>query len=365
MKKQYGNAVAILEKSGESGLQSEYNLFLLALAFVYSNDFGRAGNTLNRIERINPYYVPYVQLKSFLSMKSALSREGAIGIYIEALEVVEDDRLLKKILREVENSEDFPLYQKTARLRDFVVIPKPSRNKKSGSKATFPIAKPLRFGLLALILSSFSVGIYLNRGEFLKLDHNGKEINSELGNDEVDRISLGNTDYGILNRVNRNKTAEFYYSKAAVVADFERSKKLIKGKKYNEALLILNRINNSNVNYIAREKVEFLIKFVINIDERKYGKSDFKKVKASPHLYRGVSMKAAGKTANVINSKRGTSFTLMVDYSDDKFSEIVNVYTSKGITLNNGEEVEVSGIFIPVKNRFSKSYISSDIIKKK
>ncbi len=359
-KKQYGNAVAILEKSGESGLQSEYNLFLMSLALVYNSEFQRAGATLARIERLDPCYIPYVQLKSFLSLKSAATREQAIGIYIEALETVTSDRLLKKILREIENTSDFPSFQKNARLQSFVAIPKPSE--KSTASVSINPRKRLKAGwvILALFTAAVSSVLFLNREKILKYAGMGSSVETVKIKSDIDSLTLGNADYGLLNRINREKTPEFYHSRTDVISDFNRARSLIKDRKYNEALVILNRINNSNVNYIAREKVEFLIKFVIDADERKYAPADFARIKASPHLYRGVSIQAKGRTANVQIGRKGTSFTLMADYSNDRFSEVVGVFSKNRIELKNGEMVNVRGIFIPVKNQFGKSYISAE-----
>ncbi len=364
-RKQYGTAIAILEKLGGAGLESEYTLFLLSLALVYNNDFSRAVSLLRRIERINHKYIPYIQLKSFLGLKSALTKDAAISTYVEAIELAESDRLLKKILRDIENTPDFLVFQKNSKIRDFVVIPKP---KSPGRKSRGALNIKGIGGFLLLV---FIVGVvYLNRSFVAELFSPGGEgeknmlIGSESGSPskreslgEIDSVVLGSTDYGLLNRVNRKKTREFYHSRTELLSDFRNAKQLIKKKRENQALIILNKINNSNINYVAKEKVEFLIKFIIDSDERKYMEYNLSDIKKSPHLYRGVALSVNGKTANVLEKRGGLTFSLLANYSENRFTELVNVFSNDKPKIENGERVGVKGIFIPMKNSFSSSYV--------
>ncbi len=352
-KKQYGNAIAILEKSGKEGLENQYSLFLLALALVYNNNFPKAVSVLGRIERINPNYLPYIQLKSFLGLKSALSREAAIGTYIEAIESASSDRLLKRVLREIENTGDFILYQKKSKIKDFVVIPKPKVKKYS---------KYQNLKVAGVFLALVFVGgaFYLNRNILIKqLDFFGNRnaVTTSVSSSEIDSIVLGSTDYGLLNRINRKKTLEFYHSREEVLSDFRHAKKLIKGGKENKALIILNRINNSNINYVAKEKVEFLIKFIMDSHDRKYGEYNLSDIKKSPHLYRGIALLVRGRTANVSEKRGGLTFSLLVNYSKNSFSEVINIFAGDKPDIKNGETVEAKGIFMPMKNNFSSSYL--------
>lgn len=137
-KKNYINAVIILDKLKDTGREDQYTLFLLAVSLLYSNSFTVANSVMEKIQRISPSYTPFIQLKTFLALKSSSSREEAISAYISALERNSSDRLLRKGLHAVESTSDFYRYQKEAKISDLVYIPKP------GKKETPPVHIRLR-----------------------------------------------------------------------------------------------------------------------------------------------------------------------------------------------------------------------------
>ncbi len=53
-KKNFENAVIILEKGYSSGETNPYSMFLLAVSLIYSNNFSRAGIILEHIQRVEP-----------------------------------------------------------------------------------------------------------------------------------------------------------------------------------------------------------------------------------------------------------------------------------------------------------------------
>jgi hypothetical protein len=143
-------------------------------------------------------------------------------------------------------------------------------------------------------------------------------------------------------------TPEHYVSTAKLEEDFNKSKKLIKTGKYNEALLLLNRINASNVNYDVKEKTNFLIKFVTGIEDRVFDNIPYERLKKKSHLYRGAAIIWKGRIANFKKRERGAIFTLLVDYkNNDQFKGTAEIYSElKENKLKNGDMVEVRGIFI-------------------
>jgi hypothetical protein len=118
-------------------------MFLLAVSLIYSNNFSRAGNILEHIQRVEPLYEPFIQLKSFLSLKSAVSREEAMHVYVAALEKLPADFVLRKALRILEDSKDFSTFQKKVKLDELVEIPAPGKKFYSG-KINNPIKRKER-----------------------------------------------------------------------------------------------------------------------------------------------------------------------------------------------------------------------------
>jgi len=371
-KKNFENAVIILEKSYSSGDITPYSMFLLAVSHIYSNNFSRAGIILEHIQRIEPLYEPFIQLKSFLSLKSAVSREEAIHVYVSALERLPADSLLRKTLRILEDSKDFSSFQKNAKLHELVEIPAPGnkfykrkvnitfkRKSKSYRKFTIPVIILVLSGSISLIIFYFS-SLYIIR------DSNQEEsaIKSSAISGKVDMIDIGGAGYGIIDRINSTKTPEFYSSGDLVISDFNEARRLLKQGKYNKGVIILNRILNSNASFMVKEKCEFLIKYVMDSDERTYDMIDITALNSKSYLYRGSSVVLKGKVANMKEVKGGKSFTLMVGYDGSNFNGLTLVYDPGNANIENGEMVEVKGLFITGMGKGNVPYISGEKILK-
>ena len=373
-KKNYENAVIILEKGYSSGDTTPYSMFLLAVSLIYSNNFSRAGIILEHIQRVEPLYEPFVQLKSFLSLKSAVSREEAMHIYVAALEKLPADALLRKALRILEDSKDFSTFQKNVKLHELVEIPSPGKKYytgriiKSGKnqikarrKYTIPGIILVSFLIVCAIFFAVSPLYYSSLVKSFKNDKNTRK--SDISG-KVDMVDLGGAGYGIVDRINSTKTPEFYASGDVVISDFNESRRLLKAGEFNKGVLILNRILNSNASFMVKEKCEFLIKYVMDSDERTYEEIDITKLNKKPYLYRGSSVILRGKVANMKQVKGGKSFTLMVGYDGSNFDGITLVFDPDKTPLENSEIVEVRGLFITGMGKGNIPYISGEEIVK-
>ncbi|HPF05384.1 MAG TPA: hypothetical protein PK293_05050, partial [Spirochaetota bacterium] len=149
-----------------------------------------------------------------------------------------------------------------------------------------------------------------------------------------------------------------------VISDFNESRRLLKAGEFNKGVLILNRILNSNASFMVKEKCEFLIKYVMDSDERTYEEIDIAKLNKKPYLYRGSSVILRGKVANMKQVKGGKSFTLMVGYDGSNFDGITLVFDPDKTPLENSEIVEVRGLFITGMGKGNIPYISGEEIVK-
>ncbi|HOP61932.1 MAG TPA: CDC27 family protein [Spirochaetota bacterium] len=372
-KKKYENAAIILEKAHSSGTSDPYAMFLLAVSLIYSNNFSRAGEILEHLQRVDPHYEHFIQLKSFLSLKSAVSREEAIHIYVSALEKIPADRMLRKALRILEDSGDFSRYQRNVKLDELVTIPQPGKrqkkqhsvlSKKSGikkqKKFTIPGIVLIAVGLICVILFALSP-IYYSSLVKKYSDGSVEDETSDISG-KVDMVDLGGAGYGIVNRINSEKTPEFYASGDVVIKDFNEARRLLKKGEFNRGVIILNRIINSNSSYMVKEKCEFLIKYVMDSDERVHQEIDIVKLNNKPYLYRGSSVKLTGKVANVKKVKGGKSFTLIVGYDGSNLKGITLVFDPNAEPVKNGDIVEVCGLYITGIGKDNVPYISSDEI---
>ncbi len=374
-KKNYENAVIILEKGYSSGDTSPYSLFLLAVSLIYSNNFSRAGIILDHIQRVDPLYEPFVQLKSFISLKSAVSREEAMHIYVAALEKLPADALLRKALRILEDSKDFSTLQKNIKLHELVHIPAPGKkfypvkifSSEKGRirhrrKYILPVIILVSACILCVILFALSPLNYSSLVSSFKQDRHNSNKSDIAG--KVDMVDIGGAGYGIVDRINSTKTPEFYASGDVVISEFNEARKLLKSGEFNKGVMILNRIINSNASFMVKEKCEFLIKYVMDSDERTYEEIDIAKLNNKPYLYRGSSVVISGKAANMKQVKGGKSFTLMVGYDGRNFNGITLVFDSENTPIENGEMVEVKGLFITGMGKGNVPYISGEKIVK-
>lgn len=374
-KKNYENAVIILEKGYSSGETNPYAMFLLAVSLIYSNNFSRAGTILEHMQRIDPLYEPFVQLKSFLSLKSALSREEAMHIYVAALEKIPGDKMLRKALRILEDSREFSVFQKNVKLHELVEITIPGKGRrgrrisvsknlkiKSRRKFTVPGIIFISIGLIAVIFFALSPLYYSSLVKRLSHEKN-ENIRSDIAG-KVDMVDLGGAGYGIVDRINSERTPEFYTSGDLVISDFNEARRLLKQGEFNKGVTILNRIINSNASFMVKEKCEFLIKYVMDSDERTYEELDVARLNEKPYLYRGSSVKLTGRVVNVKQIKGGKSFTLMVGFDGSNFKGITLVFDPKNTQIANGDMVEVHGLFITGMGKGNVPYISGEEILK-
>ena len=303
-KKNYTKALIILERAGNSGYEDHYGLFLQALCLLYSNNFPAANSVMEKIQRINSFYTPFIQLKSFLSLKSSTSREEALQGYISALEKNSSDRLLRKGMKVVEDTPDFYRYQKEAKISDLVYIPKPGDKERdsnySGLKERIGAIYVRKSGrkpvmtmvaIMAVILTMVLTLVYLTWGrKYFFQDKNRVRLDSDSIK-KIEMVDISGSNYGLINRISREKTHEFYASGEALTADFTEARMLMKKGHFNKALLILNRIANSNASYPVKEKSDFLVRFIMDSPERIYEETELKKINDKPWIYRGWALK--------------------------------------------------------------------------
>jgi hypothetical protein len=127
--------------------------------------------------------------------------------------------------------------------------------------------------------------------------------------------------------MNRARTRVFYSSTENLLSDFNGARHLIKKGEYNRAVIILNRISESNASLAVREKAGFLISFIMNIDERDYEYLPFSELNRNAWLYRGYAIRWKGRVTNLNIRQNSQSFTMLVDYRDnDVFSGTASVF---------------------------------------
>lgn len=382
----YQESVLILEKIVSSNIQDPYPYFLLVIAYLYTDNFEKAERELARVRMMAPHYPPMIQLQVFLELKSSRSQDDILRTYLDMLELYPDDLFLQKGRKMLSYTESFAELQKVLKLADLVDIPKPppellklakrikkiskienQRMRASSSsksidmpgrdpKKKIPRQKKQHDFLLvkrlfkAVLISIpgiiLIVVIYLNYPLLLKYIEQKKML-PEIDFSKVENINIRGSDYDIIKTINKNKTDEFYYSSKTMSDDFYSAKDLIKKGEFNRALQILNRIYHSNASFMVKEKVNFLIEFIRDVDERDYEHLSIAEVNEKPYLYRGYAVEWKGKVANLKEREESTTFTLLIDYRDrEVFSGIAEVFIPSALDIENGSIVMVRGLLL-------------------
>ena len=375
-KKQYVNTAVILEQTVRSSPDDPYPYFLLAVTKLYSADFSGANSVMQKLERVNPSYIPFLQLNAFLGLKSARNREEAISVYLNAIEKAPSDKVLLRGLRQCEDLNNFPEFQKNSRISDLVVIKAPGRisvpvisfdhtgksrgKRRNGKGLTAAVS-------IVVIASAIAAGVYLG-SMYVPSGFIGNRTGAVNSSDaeKIDRVDITGSGYGLFDRLNRQPVKEFYTSADVMISQFNEARQLMKNGEMNRAAVILNRIINSNASQVVKEKCGFLISFIIDSDDRTYEKPDIKAIQEKPYLYRGVALDLEGRAANVKRFEKGTGFTLMVDYDGRNFRWIAQVFTPGGNAVENGQNVRVQGVYISGIGADNRAYISSarvDVVK--
>lgn len=369
----YSNSAIILEKASGAGIGDAYAVFLLALAYLYNGDFARSESSLFRLEKIDPVYPPFLQLRAFLALKSSASPEEAVSAYISSLEKIPGDKTLRKALNRIEKSDDFYKLQKNAKIAGFVDIPAPGKNssrvlpgnagrekRKLSAKGT-SFSFRFKWALIILFLFSGCGILFFYSGEitgfFDKKVNPGPGI---PGSEKIDMVNLTGSGYGLVNKVSKEASPEFYVSGDQVRNDFYKARSLIKEGEMNRAILILNRIMNSNSSFIVKEKTEFLIRFIIESDERVYEKIKYEEIALKPYLYRGASVRISGQAANVKETVKGTGLSILVEFDGRNFKGAIDAFYNGSAMVKNGDSIEVLGVFYPEIGRNKRPFISVD-----
>jgi hypothetical protein len=377
-KNRYSEAIVLLEKITANRPQKPYPYFLLCVSYLLCDKFSSAEIMLKKLRSIDPEYLPLNHLDAFLLLKSASGIHSALSVYIDKLDRFPDDTYFKKVINKLQNVKNFSSFQKNAKLKYFVQIPKPKMTAADFSQTFYekPVIKKLKkspeihkhghgriiFYLTALFILLISAGIFI----YFYYFKTGQVAFKNTNTTQIDSISIDILQYDLIDKILTAKPPVFYYSNDEVISDFNKAKYLIKNEKYNDALLLVNKISSSNANFRVKERNDFLRKFIADVEHKDYSGIPVEKVFQKPYLYRGYFVSWKGKITNLRKKESSISFNLLVDYKkDDKFSEVIDVYSEKEYeNIKNGDIAVINGVFVNSIGNSNRLYLVADMIQK-
>jgi hypothetical protein len=182
---------------------------------------------------------------------------------------------------------------------------------------------------------------------------------------KIDMISLDGGRYDLIDRIGRERTAVFYYSNEEVLGDFQKARSLLKGEKQHEALVLINRLLNSNANFTVKERAMFLREFLMALEERQESPITFTDAAGSPYLYKGAVVRWRGRVANLKRKDGKMIFHLLVNYSEkNRFAGVAEVYSEKDYAgVSNGSDVETRAVFNSTLGSDNRIYLVAEDVK--
>ena len=326
-----------------------YDFFLLVIAYLLKDKLVQAEATLRKALRQHQNYIPLLEIKAFLILKAAKTKDDACSGYVDIIKLSPNNKKITKIIKIVHATDDFEKFQKKARIKDFITIQPPKKHAMHKhyppKRAKFPVMKcALLFSIIAIIIA----GIIFFSSPLAKLiTQKISLLFTETRSDihELSNITLDGMHYDVIDTIQKFKTPEFYTSGEECIRDFNHAKWLIKEGKENEAMIILNKIDASNVQMKVKQRVAFLKDFIIRNRERTVAGYLYNDVIKKPYLYKGVNVKWRGKIANYKKQDGNHTFQLLINFANDRFDGVVEVFSSiADNNITNGTIANVEGI---------------------
>ncbi len=381
--KKFQEAILVLEKVLSSGAGDIYVLLLLAVAYLHTDQFGKLARFVTKMREMNRTYIPLIQLEAFLKLKSAPAKEEALKVYIDLMAKYPADPHIHRGRGLISEAADFRDFQKNARLQDFVLIPTPPRSlKKTAKKAVYtgmlekkgiriirdsPVTwRRAALAMLVIIIVGLLVllGVRLFSGPGLFTSAAKRVGVSRADYSGIDRVTLGGTEYDLVKNIGPDRVAVYYQSVRDMTGDFNRARVLIKAEKHNDAILLLNGLHHSNVNFVVKEKVAFLIKFVTDLEDREFSEIPYADVEKNRYRYRGFAVRWIGKVGKIRERDESQVITLSLDAPEGKSAGEVDVYSPRIVPgLSGGTPVLLEGVIVDFIGKEKRAYVVSRNIK--
>ncbi|OHD64008.1 MAG: hypothetical protein A2176_15970 [Spirochaetes bacterium RBG_13_51_14] len=375
-KEKFQEAILILEKVLSSGVGDIYVLLLLSVAYLYTGQFGKLARFVTKMKDMNSSYLPLKQMEAFLKLKSAAGQAEALQLYIDLTARYPADAHLHRGRSLIGAASDFSALQKNARLQDFVNIPRPDGSLKKAYSTNLPGPQGrrmsgmhrnarIRVTLIAMIsvagLTALAgTGVwYLVRSGMLG-DAVSKIVKPNRDYSSIDMVSVSGMEYDLVKNIKKDRVAVYYQSARDMTDDFNRARQLIKAERHNDAVIMLNGLYNSNVNFVVKEKVEFLIKFIMNQEDRHFDEIPYPTVGKNKYRYRGYAVRWKGRVDAVREKDRSQIVAVTVDDARGEPAGAVDVYSGRIIPgLKKGARVLMEGIIVDFLGTDKRIYVDA------
>ncbi len=329
--------------------------YYLSLAYIFREDYDTAYNYIRKAYDLNSEEPDILNTIAFLQLKFNNINE-AINYWLDILDIEPSYIFAKRNLEKVRKSSNVEKLSKKATPEDFINLKIIKKNKfLSRLKININLDKRITISLVILLIPILLFFI-LRIIKIPMYDSHFSSIKNIKINDLKD-------DYLIDKNI---KKSLFRFNKIEIKKLFKECKKYIKDRRFNKAIIIINKILHSNANINVKEKFKILKTFIPEkVYNRISDKISYSTIMNFPTMYRGVFIDWYGKIEDLELKKSEINFNMII--KEDNISiGVAKVFFKKRIeNLHNEEEVEIKGKFLKLDDTMRMPVIEAfKIIKK-
>lgn len=273
--------------------------------------------------------------------------EDAISLWGEILNKHPMDRKIKKALQKLRMAENIEEFIESSKAEDFFSMKPPFYTRiKPYITGISILAFVIVVGLIFYITPLYQKVLNKVFPEAAKLKQIELPLDQKLSEESAEKVL-------------------YYFTDKELKNSFIKIKRLIYRNKMNEAIILLNKIMNSNALPLTKEKFEILYKYIEPLDPLSIDYNpEYYEITKDPVAFKGVYVLWNGRIANLVKVKNGIEFDLLVNYiNEDTISGIAHVKLVGKYYLENRQKVEVFGIYRDYDKKNGKLLIDGLLIK--
>ena len=327
-KKDYKKALSYFEQALRKDKEDPQIYRFLGYCSLFIGDFDGARRYFKGGLLVDEDNIELMKGLAFVYLKDERI-EDAIGLWGEVLQKNKRDRMVKNALKGLRESEEPLIFIENVKPQELMNMRPPLSTK----------IKPfITAGIITLAVFIIGVLIYFTPvyNKILRTFYPDYfELKSITLPREEAMTSPGLGD------------ALFTFSDQEIEKYFVRIKKDIYRGRYNSAIILMNKVMQSNAHPLVKERFGILYDFLEPPDPLSLDiNPGLSEVLKQPVVYKGIYVLWKGRIANLKKSKEGASFDLLVNYiNEDTVEGIAHVDAVGTYYLQSKQMVEVYANF--------------------
>ncbi len=324
-KRQWVRSISYLEKALTEKSDSQVLLFL-GYASLFGDDLDGARRYFRGGLEVSENDIDLLKGLAYVYLKDERV-EDAINLWGEVLEKRRADRQAQRALQRLRDAESFKKFAENARARDFF----------SPKLPLFVKLRPYLLGLCITAAIAVIVVVFYTTPL-------SKKVLSRFYPRIVELEEVGFPEGPV---TEAEEGALYSFTEEEISRAFVQVKKHIYKGRPNSAIVLLNRIMNSNASPLVKERFEILYEFIdppdpLAIDYNPH----FHEIIKEPEVFTGVWVSWKGRIANLKKSGDSAHFDLLVNYEgQDTIEGIAHIDIDGIYHIENRQSVEVFGYY--------------------